>query len=212
MRRHLNVRPHGSFVPNQRAGDAAGLLHEDARQGLRIHHAVVFSTAGSRHAFEQGRIRVRPNGDPWGEKWTVEIFGALLPRHLEIIYEINRRFLHDVAQKHPGDMERQRRMSIIEEGMVPRVRMANLAIVGSHCVNGVAALHTEILKDSLFREFHEFYPEKFRNVTNGITPRRWLLQANPALSALITKAIGPDWIRALDRLKKLAPMAEAAIM
>jgi starch phosphorylase len=142
------------------------------------------------------------------ETWPVDLIGRLLPRHLDIIYEINHRFLHDVAVRHPGDVERLRRMSIIEEGRERRVRMANLAIVGSHAVNGVAALHSEILKKSLFRDFHEFYPGKFKNITNGVTPRRWLLQANPALSKLITEAIGPDWVCDLDRLRGLIPLAE----
>ena len=142
------------------------------------------------------------------ETWPVDLMGRLLPRHLEIIYEINRRFLTDVAARHPGDGERMARMSIIEEGHERRVRMAHLAIVGSHSVNGVAALHTEILKNSLFRDFHHFYPRKFKNVTNGVTPRRWLLQANPPLSRLITEAIGPDWVCDLSKLRGLIPLAE----
>lgn len=141
------------------------------------------------------------------ETWPVDLIGRLLPRHLEIIYEINHRFLQEVAARYPGDGERLRRMSLIEEGAEQRVRMANLAIVGSHAVNGVAALHSEILKSSLFRDFHEFYPGKFKNITNGVTPRRWLLQANPALSRLITEAIGPDWVCDLDQLKGLIPLA-----
>jgi glycogen phosphorylase len=142
------------------------------------------------------------------ETWPVDLLGRLLPRHLEIIYEINHRFLQDVSARSPGDESRLERMSIIAEGHDRRVRMANLAIVGSHSVNGVAALHTSILKDSLFHDFHHFYPDKFKNVTNGITPRRWLLQANPPLSGLITEAIGPDWVRDLSRLKELIPLAE----
>jgi glycogen phosphorylase len=142
------------------------------------------------------------------ESWPVDLFGRLLPRHLEIIYEINHRFLQDVAARSPGDESRLERMSIIAEGHGRRVRMANLAIVGSHSVNGVAALHTSILKESLFQDFHHYYPDKFKNVTNGITPRRWLLQANPPLSRLITEAIGPDWVRDLSRLKELIPLAE----
>jgi len=142
------------------------------------------------------------------EKWPVELIGRLLPRHLEIIYEINSRFLHEVAKKHPGDAERLARMSLIEEGPEKRVRMAYLAIVGSHSVNGVAELHTRILKTSLFRDFDEFFPGRIRNVTNGITQRRWLLQANPGLSALITSHIGPDWITDLYDLKKIIPLAE----
>jgi glycogen phosphorylase len=142
------------------------------------------------------------------ETWPVDLFGRLLPRHLEIIYEINRRFLQDVAAKYPGDVDRLRRMSLIGEGGERRVRMANLAIVGSHSVNGVAALHTRILKNTLFGDFDRFYPQKFKNITNGVTPRRWLLQANPALSTLITKAIGPDWVCDLSRLSALLPLAE----
>ena len=142
------------------------------------------------------------------ETWPVDLIGRLLPRHLEIIYEINHRFLQEVAARYPGDGERLQRMSIIGEGRERRVRMANLAIVGSHAVNGVAALHSEILKNSLFRDFHQFYPGKFKNITNGVTPRRWLLQANPALSKLITEAIGPDWVCDLDKLRGLIPLAE----
>jgi len=142
------------------------------------------------------------------ETWPVVLIGHLLPRHLEIIYEINHRFLQEVAAKYPGDEQRLSRMSIIQEGHERRVRMAHLAIVGSHSVNGVAALHSDILKASLFADFHQFYPGKLRNITNGVTPRRWLLQANPALSKLITEAIGPEWVCDLDRLKGLIPLAE----
>jgi starch phosphorylase len=142
------------------------------------------------------------------ETWPVDLIGRLLPRHLEIIYEINHRFLQDVAARHPDDPDRLARMSIIAEGHERRVRMANLAVVGSHAVNGVAALHSEILKNSLFNDFHHFYPEKFKNITNGVTPRRWLLQANPALSRLVTEAIGPDWVCDLSKLRDLIPLAE----
>jgi starch phosphorylase len=142
------------------------------------------------------------------ETWPVELMGRVLPRHLEIIYEINRRFLEEVAERYPGDADRLARMSIIDEGWGRRVRMAHLAIVGSHAVNGVAMLHSNILKQSLFKDFHEFYPDKLTNVTNGVTPRRWILQCNPALSNLITKTIGPEWITDLDRLKELIPHAE----
>jgi starch phosphorylase len=144
------------------------------------------------------------------ETWPVELIGRLLPRHMEIIYEINRRLLEDVAASHPGDVERLRRMSLIEEGGERRVRMAHLAIVGSHAVNGVSALHTRILRERLFADFDRFYPHKFLNVTNGVTPRRWLLQANPALSGLITEAIGPGWVCDLGRLEELVPLAEDA--
>ncbi len=142
------------------------------------------------------------------ETWPVSLIERLLPRHMAIIYEINRRFLDDVAQRHPGDGELLRRMSLIAEGPEKRVRMAHLAIVGSHSVNGVAALHTHILKTRLFADFDRFFPGRFRNVTNGVTPRRWLLQANPGLAALISATIGPEWIRDLDTQKKLEPHAE----
>jgi starch phosphorylase len=134
----------------------------------------------------------------------------VLPRHLEIIYEINRRFLDDVRARWPGDDDRCRRMSIIEEGPEKRVRMANLAIVGSHSVNGVAALHTEILKRDVFRDFVELWPTKFNNKTNGITQRRWLLKSNPPLADLITSSIGDGWITDLDQLQKLVPHATDA--
>lgn len=137
------------------------------------------------------------------EKWSVDLMGRVLPRHLEIIYEINHRFLEAVAQVYPGDMNKLRNMSIIEEGPVKKIRMAHLAVIGSHSVNGVAALHTELLKGRLFPDFNDFYPAKFNSKTNGITPRRWLLQANPDLAGLITKTIGPEWITNLDHLRKL---------
>jgi starch phosphorylase len=141
------------------------------------------------------------------ESWPVGLLGYVLPRHLEIIYEINRRFLEEVARSHPGDNELLARISIIQEGAEKRVRMAHLAIVGSHSVNGVAALHTEILKNSLFRDFDQLFPGRIINITNGITQRRWLLQANPDLSELITREIGPGWIADLNELKKLIPLA-----
>ncbi len=144
------------------------------------------------------------------ETWPVDLIGRVLPRHLEIIYEINRRFLDDVAERNPGDGDLVSRMSIIQEGHERRVRMAHLAIVGSHSVNGVAALHTEILKNGLFSDFNRYFPGKIKNITNGVTPRRWLLQCNPSLSGLITEAIGPSWIKDLDRLKELIPLAEDA--
>lgn len=142
------------------------------------------------------------------ESWPVALIERLLPRHMEIIFEINRRFLDGVAQRHPDDAERLRRMSLIAEGTEKRVRMANLAIVGSHSVNGVAALHTHILKTRLFRDFAGFFPGKFRNVTNGVTQRRWLLQANPGLAALITDTVGPGWICDLHALRRLESHAE----
>ncbi len=137
------------------------------------------------------------------ERWPLSLFGRLLPRHLEIIFEINQRFLNAVRAKYPGDNQRIARLSLIEEGAEKRVRMANLACVGSHAINGVAELHTEILKHDLFRDFYELFPEKFSNKTNGVTPRRWILLSNPKLSLLITNKIGRGWIKNLDELKQL---------
>jgi glycogen phosphorylase len=141
------------------------------------------------------------------ERWVVDLFGRVLPRHLQIIHEINHRFLDEVRQRFPGDDERCRRMSIIEEGQEKRVRMANLAIVGSHAVNGVAAMHTEILKMDVFRDFYQIWPQKFSNKTNGISQRRWLKSANPKLSGVITEAIGEGWVTDLFQLAKLAGFA-----
>jgi len=141
------------------------------------------------------------------ETWPIALLGRLLPRHLQIIYEINQRFLDDVRRRHPGDAGRVARLSLIQEGPQPRVRMANLAIVGSHSVNGVSALHTRILTERLLRDFHEFYPGKFHNKTNGITPRRWLKKANAPLAYLISDAIGDAWVKDLDELRRLVPLA-----
>ena len=141
------------------------------------------------------------------ERWPVALFERLLPRPLEIIYEINARFLREVSLKWPGDMDRQRRMSIIEEGDVRQVRMAWLAIVGSFSVNGVAALHSKLLREGLFRDFYELWPDKFNNKTNGVTPRRWVAHANPGMSALITREIGDGWIADLSQLDQLKPLA-----
>lgn len=142
------------------------------------------------------------------ETWPVELIGRLLPRHLEIIYEINHRFLKAVRKKAPDDPQLPARLSLIQEGALQQVRMAHLAVVGSHSVNGVAALHSRILKTGLFRDFDRFFPGRIKNVTNGITPRRWLLQTNPSLSRLITSVLGPVWIDALDKLKNLAAFAD----
>ena len=144
------------------------------------------------------------------ETWPVDLLGRVLPRHLQIIFEINRRFLDEVAEQYPGDMGRLARMSIISEGAQRSVRMANLAIIGSHAVNGVAALHSKIIQEGIFNDFHQHFPGKIRNVTNGITPRRWLLQCNPTLSELITSTIGPGWPVDLDKLRELIPLAEDA--
>lgn len=142
------------------------------------------------------------------EKWPVDLLGSLLPRHLEIIFEINQRFLQMVREQHPNDPWLLATLSIIEEGNPRQIRMAHLAVIASHSVNGVAALHSEILKNNLFQHFHKTFPQKIKNVTNGITPRRWLLQANPLLSNLISSTIGTDWICRLDQLKALIPFAE----
>jgi glycogen phosphorylase len=141
------------------------------------------------------------------EKWSVELFGRVLPRHLEIVFEVNRRFLEGVRAAGKADEGALSRMSIIEEGPTQMVRMANLAVVGAHTVNGVAALHTELLKKELFHDFHALWPDKFQNKTNGVTPRRWLLQANPGLAKSITEVIGPGWVTDADELRRLEPLA-----
>ncbi|NCA68764.1 MAG: glycogen/starch/alpha-glucan phosphorylase [Sphingobacteriia bacterium] len=144
------------------------------------------------------------------ERWPVRLFERLLPRILQIIYEINARFLAEVATRWPGDNERLRRMSLIEEGWESQVRMAYLAIVGSFSVNGVAALHSRLLVEGLFRDFHELWPAKFNNKTNGVTPRRWLALCNPSLHALLDETIGADWVKDLNLLERLVPCAEDA--
>ena len=142
------------------------------------------------------------------ERWPVAWFEIMLPRHLEIIYEINRRFLDQVRAQYPGDDERVRRMSLIEEGSEKKVRMAHLAIVGSHSTNGVAAIHTELLKAHVVADFAAMLPERFNNKTNGVTPRRWLLVANPSLAEVITGAIGDGWIADFSQIARLKPLAE----
>ena len=142
------------------------------------------------------------------ERWSVNLLEYVLPRHVQIIYEINNRFLKIIRKKFPSDIHRVSRMSIIEEGETKKVRMANLAIVGSHSVNGVAALHSEIIKKSIFKDFYDLWPDKFNNKTNGITQRRWLLLCNPDLSSLITSKIGDKWTTDLFELKKLIPLAD----
>lgn len=144
------------------------------------------------------------------ELWSVDLIGQVLPRHLEIIFEINKRFLAVIRKQYPGDEERVRAMSIIDEGPPKRVRMANLAIIGSHSVNGVAALHTNLLRTRLFKYFDELWPTLFNNKTNGITPRRWLLKCNPPLSSLIKGKIGEDWITDLEQLRRLRDFAGQA--
>ena len=144
------------------------------------------------------------------EKWPVDLIARVLPRHLEIIYEINHRFLETVSARWPGDERRLRDMSLIQEGPERKVRMANLAIAGSHAVNGVAALHSDLVKTQLVPDFHELWPEKFQNKTNGVTHRRWLAYANPGLAALISSAIGDSWIRDFSRIRDLEPYAADA--
>ena len=144
------------------------------------------------------------------EKWPVKMFEDLLPRHLQIICEINRRFLYKVAHKYPGNQNMIQQMSLIEEGKEKQIRMAHLAIVGSHSVNGVAKLHSELIKKTCFSNFTKLYPTKFNNKTNGITPRRWLKGANPLLSKLISKHIGKEWVSNLENLKQLLPLREDA--
>ena len=142
------------------------------------------------------------------ERWSGALLGNLLPRHLQIVYEINHRFLGEVERRFPGDHQRRQRMSLVEEGSEQKVRMAHLAIVGSHSVNGVSALHTRILKERVLRDFHDLYPERFNNKTNGVTPRRWLKKANPPLSFLIDDVIGSGWVTDLERLLDLIPLAD----
>jgi len=142
------------------------------------------------------------------EKWDLNLFASLLPRHLELIYEINRRFLQQVRLRYPGNEKILRKVSIIDEDGSRSVRMANLATVASHHVNGVAALHSDLVKRDLFPEFAALWPEKFTNVTNGVTPRRWLALANPRLTALLNESIGDGWIHDLRQLERLQPLAE----
>jgi starch phosphorylase len=142
------------------------------------------------------------------EKWSVDLFRRLLPRLFEIILEINARFLAEVAQRWPGDVSRQRRMSIIEEGAAPQVRMAYLAIIGSFSVNGVAALHSRLLTEGLFRDFHELWPNKFNNKTNGVTPRRWLSWCNPGLRSLLVETIGDGWVADLRGITGILPLVD----
>jgi starch phosphorylase len=141
------------------------------------------------------------------EQWPRVLFDSLLPRHLEIVDEINRRHLDNVRQRFPGDGERAKRLSLIDESGDKYVRMAHLAALGSHAINGVAALHTELLKTNVLRDFYELTPEKFSNKTNGVTPRRWMVLANPGLAKLLTARLGSGWIRDLEKLRRLEPIA-----
>jgi starch phosphorylase len=161
----------------------------------------------TRHVFSYTNHTLMPEAL---ETWPVEMFEAILPRHLQIIYEINYQFLEEVRHCFPGDNDILRRMSIVGEEGGKRIRMAHLAIVGSHKVNGVAAIHTELMRQTIFADFDRFYPDKIVNMTNGITPRRWLNQANTQLSALISSHIGKAWLRDLDQLIQLIPLADNA--
>ncbi|MGP0068774.1 MAG: glycogen/starch/alpha-glucan phosphorylase [Isosphaeraceae bacterium] len=144
------------------------------------------------------------------ETWPIALFEIGLPRHLEIIYEVNRRFLDDVRSRHPGDEDLVRRVSLIHENPERRVRMAHMAVVGSHSTNGVAAIHSGLLRTTVLKDLADQFPERFNNKTNGVTPRRWLLLANPDLAGLITGAIGQDWVGDLSRLEKILPLTEDA--
>jgi starch phosphorylase len=144
------------------------------------------------------------------ETWPVGLFEEILPRHLQIIYQINYLFLQEVMHRYPGDIDRLRRMSVVDETGERRLRMAHLAIIGSHTVNGVSEIHTELMKRTIFADFNDFFPGKIINITNGITPRRWLYMANQGLSSLITSRIGKDWPCDLYQLRKLEPLAEDA--
>ncbi|MBL8799474.1 MAG: glycogen/starch/alpha-glucan phosphorylase, partial [Planctomycetia bacterium] len=142
------------------------------------------------------------------EKWPVPLMEYVLPRHMQIIYEINHRFLETVAKVFPGDNDRLARMSIIEEANPKQVRMAHLAMVGSHSINGVAALHSELVKSQLVPDFYALWPKKFNNKTNGVTQRRWLLGCNPQLAELLTKTVGDGWVTNLDKLREMEPKAK----
>jgi starch phosphorylase len=144
------------------------------------------------------------------ETWPVPLFERVLPRHLQIIYEINHRFLKDVMHHYPGDPALWQRMSLIDETRGKRIRMSHLAIVGSHKVNGVAEIHTRLMKETIFADFHRLWPDKIVNMTNGVTPRRWLNQANPALAKLVSAQLGKGWLKDLDQLRRLAPLADDA--
>jgi starch phosphorylase len=144
------------------------------------------------------------------EKWPLAWFEAMFPRHLEIIFEINRRLLESVQTRFPKDTVRLQRMSLVEEGGERKIRMAHLAIVGTHSTNGVAEIHSRLLRTQTVKDFAEMFPERFNNKTNGVTPRRWLLLANPGLAHVITTAIGDEWITDLSQLQKLKPLAEDA--
>lgn len=142
------------------------------------------------------------------ERWPLAVFGRILPRHLQIIQEINARFLEEVRIRFLGDEARIARLSLIDESGERYVRMAHLACVGSHAINGVAELHSKLLKTDVLKDFYELWPQKFSNKTNGVTPRRWMVLSNPNLADLISEHIGNEWITDLSQLRKLEPLAE----
>jgi starch phosphorylase len=144
------------------------------------------------------------------EKWPVDLMERVIPRHLQVIFEINARFLKQVAERFPGDVSRVQRMSLVDENGGKQVRMANLAILGSHSINGVAAVHSELVKTDLVPDFAKMFPDRFNNKTNGVTPRRWLLSANPGLAALATEVVGPGWVTDLEQLRGLESVAHDA--
>ena len=176
---------------------------------LMDEHALSWSTAWdmTRRCFSYTNHTLMPEAL---ETWPVSLFGRLLPRHLAIIFEINRRFLLEISEARPGDMDLIRRMSLIDEDHGQQIRMSHLAIVGSHKVNGVAKLHSDLMQATIFKDFAALYPDRFINITNGVTPRRWIHVANKGLSNLLCEAIGSAWIKDLDRLLDLEPFAEDA--
>ena len=137
------------------------------------------------------------------ETWSLTLLQKLLPRHMQIIFDINQDFLDEVSFEYPDNIDKMRNMSIISEGPIKSVRMANLAVIGSHSINGVAALHTEIVKKDIFKDFYEMMPDRFNNKTNGVTPRRWIKEANFDLFKHIASKIGYDFIKDLDQIKKI---------
>ncbi len=209
------------------------LRHHDSLEGLPAKAAVQLNdTHPAIGIAEMMRLLVDEHGIPWErawditqqtfaytnhtllpealERWPVSLFGRLLPRHLEIIYEINFRFMDDLKLKFPDSVDLLERLSLIEEAPNKSVRMANLASLGSHAINGVAALHTELLKEGVLKDFYTLFPEKFSNKTNGVTPRRWILLANPELANLITSKIGSSWTTHFEHIHKLEPYVEEA--
>jgi starch phosphorylase len=211
VRRHLDAHPDLTSLP-----DKVAIQLNDTHPALAVaelvrllldDHGIAFE-----EAFEITRATLAYTNHtllPEAlEHWPRPLLARVVPRHLQLIEEINFRFLADVERRWPGDVDRLRRMSIIDEGHPKQIRMANLSLVGSHACNGVSALHSELVRTRLMPDFAEFWPERFESVTNGVTPRRWLLQANPRLAALVTQRIGPRWIRDLEALRSLEPALE----